>query len=567
MSILLTCASCRQSLKVKDDLAGKRVKCPRCGERVPAPAAVGGRDEPPPTATAEEPSAAAPLLVRCTGCGLKLKAKPEKAGKSIKCPKCARVVKVPMPEAETDDDWIDITEAYQPPSPRTAIASRTAAEPAAPTRAQGDWGRDVLEEQEIPEEMQEKFRAALTRNEYFVWCARPLMPILMRRARLRQLYGILLMIGITIAMPLIAFALFRLGQPGALAAAGLALVFMVIFELVGFFMILTPAKTRKNAPYRPCYALTNRRLLIHPGKGTQTYLSEDGNRSSTVVNADQVLGIIDYPAVELMGLQRIENKRISGAGDLVLWRTLFDKPAGQLTALGDIAAVEKRVREQLLHPIIDKLLRGELALKDTIGLKKRSDAGGEVLRPEHDLSDAVDDEEEDVKPRRAPQKAIQEVPAELRAQAERELTKGEELLWVGVPQGKTQRRSLLGVWLGKAQRCEPRYFLYALTNRRALLWVQTGLPLGKNLVLGGQRRGPVSYYPLALGNAEFEEDTRVAQGGSILFKKVRVTIVTHEKNRTTTKRELHLFGILRVQQGRALARMLFNTLVRPVRRN
>jgi hypothetical protein len=508
-----------------------------------------------------EPPAAAPLLVHCTGCELKLKAKPEKAGKPIKCPKCGKVVTAPMPATVNDDGWIDITEAYRPPAPRAPAA------PPTPARAKGDWGRDVLEEQEIPAEMQEKFHEALTRNEYFVWCTRPLLPILMRRARLRQLYGVLVMIGVAIAMPLLALFLYRLGKPEALAAAGVALLMMVIFELVGFFMILTPAKTRKNAPYRPCYALTNRRLLIHPGKGTQTYLSEDGSQSSTVINADKVLGIIDYSAGELMGLQRIENKRIAGAGELVLWRTLFDKPAARLTALDDIATVEKRVREQLLHPIVDKLLRGELELKDTIGIKKKSDVGGEVLRAEYDLADIADeDRDDDNNPRRTLRKAMREVPEELRQQAERELTEGEELLWVGLPQGKTQKRGLLDVMLGRAPRKEPNYVLYALTNRRALLWVQTGLPLGKGRVLGGQRRGPVSYYPMALTEAEFEEDVRIAPGGSIVFKKVRLTIVSHDKGRTSRKQEIHHFGILRVHQGRTLARVLFDTLLRPVRR-
>ena len=37
MTILLRCPSCQQPLKVKEELAGKKVKCPGCGVPVPVP--------------------------------------------------------------------------------------------------------------------------------------------------------------------------------------------------------------------------------------------------------------------------------------------------------------------------------------------------------------------------------------------------------------------------------------------------------------------------------------------------------------------------------------------------
>ena len=38
MAISLSCPSCDKTLKVKDELAGRKVKCPGCGEAVPVPA-------------------------------------------------------------------------------------------------------------------------------------------------------------------------------------------------------------------------------------------------------------------------------------------------------------------------------------------------------------------------------------------------------------------------------------------------------------------------------------------------------------------------------------------------
>jgi hypothetical protein len=49
MAILVTC-SCGKKLKVKDDLAGKRIKCPTCMEPLIVPA--GGADEPYESASA-----------------------------------------------------------------------------------------------------------------------------------------------------------------------------------------------------------------------------------------------------------------------------------------------------------------------------------------------------------------------------------------------------------------------------------------------------------------------------------------------------------------------------------
>ncbi len=38
MSQMLTCPGCQATLRVRDDMAGKKIKCPRCAELVPVPA-------------------------------------------------------------------------------------------------------------------------------------------------------------------------------------------------------------------------------------------------------------------------------------------------------------------------------------------------------------------------------------------------------------------------------------------------------------------------------------------------------------------------------------------------
>ena len=62
MPIKITCQECGKALRVADDYAGRRAKCPACGAVIPIPAAGRARTRPaahraasPPTAAGEAP--------------------------------------------------------------------------------------------------------------------------------------------------------------------------------------------------------------------------------------------------------------------------------------------------------------------------------------------------------------------------------------------------------------------------------------------------------------------------------------------------------------------------------
>jgi phage FluMu protein Com len=65
------------------------------------------------------------IAVRCTGCQSKLNAPPAAAGKSMKCPKCQAVLRVPAAEPEgfevVKDDFEVVDEP--PPIPKPPMAS------------------------------------------------------------------------------------------------------------------------------------------------------------------------------------------------------------------------------------------------------------------------------------------------------------------------------------------------------------------------------------------------------------------------------------------------------------
>ncbi len=80
MSILATC-QCGKSFNAKPDLAGKTVKCPACGSALSIP-----KPEPKPAADG--------IRVSCT-CGRAFNAPPALAGKKAKCPGCGSVLSIP----------------------------------------------------------------------------------------------------------------------------------------------------------------------------------------------------------------------------------------------------------------------------------------------------------------------------------------------------------------------------------------------------------------------------------------------------------------------------------------
>ncbi|MCX7803857.1 MAG: hypothetical protein N3A38_01575 [Planctomycetota bacterium] len=113
------CVGCGAALAVRAELAGRKIRCPKCGAAVDVPAvprqtgtpagtAVGGAAQPGPLPVQPPPSAAssgtlgaayaakAVVRCRCGGCGAALAVRAELAGRNIRCPKCGAVVDVPI---------------------------------------------------------------------------------------------------------------------------------------------------------------------------------------------------------------------------------------------------------------------------------------------------------------------------------------------------------------------------------------------------------------------------------------------------------------------------------------
>ena len=144
MSIKFLCSHCKKVLSVKDQLAGKRGKCPHCGTVVlvpvpakPASAPAAIRPAQPPAASpppapppppadldalaaaalADEPKSdgppAAPTTIdfECPMCGEKLHMPLNLAGKREPCPECKRIIRVPEPEKKDPANWRQVNQS------------------------------------------------------------------------------------------------------------------------------------------------------------------------------------------------------------------------------------------------------------------------------------------------------------------------------------------------------------------------------------------------------------------------------------------------------------------------
>src|SRR5262245_3103230 len=127
--IRFRCSQCQKPLQVKDELAGKKVRCPQCKTVVVIPVAptvkpAAAPVEPPPdiealaaAAFSDEPAtngkqqaAATTIDFSCEYCETLIHAPLEEAGKRMQCPNpdCRSLIKVPTPKEEKPKDWRDL---------------------------------------------------------------------------------------------------------------------------------------------------------------------------------------------------------------------------------------------------------------------------------------------------------------------------------------------------------------------------------------------------------------------------------------------------------------------------
>lgn len=93
MPIKASC-SCGHVFKAPSKLAGQKVKCPKCKKPIKLPAAKssGDKQAKPAAKQADGAKKSSKIAVKCGKCEKTFGAKPELAGKKVKCPSCGEPV-------------------------------------------------------------------------------------------------------------------------------------------------------------------------------------------------------------------------------------------------------------------------------------------------------------------------------------------------------------------------------------------------------------------------------------------------------------------------------------------
>lgn len=114
MLIKALCPHCHKGLRVKQELIGKKGKCPACLKVfvVNPPEATGGNVEELAAAALADASATdgpvdqkKPVEFTCLYCDERVEVSADLAGKQTPCPHCRRIVKVPLPAQTKPKDW------------------------------------------------------------------------------------------------------------------------------------------------------------------------------------------------------------------------------------------------------------------------------------------------------------------------------------------------------------------------------------------------------------------------------------------------------------------------------
>src|SRR6267378_7320569 len=128
MALKFSCPHCRKGIRVKEELAGKKGKCPACHQvlTIPTVARPGAPTSAKPTTESDIEALALAALAEkektkpspgpdsassqkiefpCPMCDEKISLSADLAGKRAPCPECKRIIKVPELQKEEPKDW------------------------------------------------------------------------------------------------------------------------------------------------------------------------------------------------------------------------------------------------------------------------------------------------------------------------------------------------------------------------------------------------------------------------------------------------------------------------------
>jgi hypothetical protein len=257
-----------------------------------------------------------PIVVQCDACDAKMNAPDNAAGKKVRCPKCgdpvpvpggasSRVAAGPAPKPKKASYDEDQDEEEEEEEPRAKVKKK-----APPPEDEEDENEDEEDEprskkkkkkskgggglfDELSEEEEAEVRDSLRGKERLLWAGKP-------SARLMMLRSIPVMFGgcFFFIISIIVFFSFGGGPKTGGGGDAMFVLIPIIFIVVGLVLCTSPLWAKARAG-RTFYALTSRRALIWRG----------GYLWGTTYE--------EYSALQILNYKRQNSWFVEGAGDLV----------------------------------------------------------------------------------------------------------------------------------------------------------------------------------------------------------------------------------------------------------
>jgi hypothetical protein len=214
-------------------------------------------------------------------------------------------------------------------------------------------GQDPFEGLDVPEKMQDGVRDSLEKDEEIVWVGRPMLEILLKKAKVGRIVGLVL--GPIVIGGIVAGFIFSETVP-----LGVTLGVGGFLLLISILCILAPALTTRYSHKRPCYVVTNQRAIIYQGGWTKT---KAYNRRQLMTK-----------------MERRDSRWVEGAGDLVFERTVtYSGNDTRGRAGGGRSGPTKEVEEQGFMDVADvrdveNLIRTTIILRKPTKAEEKADA-------------------------------------------------------------------------------------------------------------------------------------------------------------------------------------------------
>lgn len=322
MPITVRCPACPAAFKVRDEIAGKKVKCPKCGQVVAVPRT---KEAPVPDSKPKGPSAAETV---------RAKAPPEVPA----LPPARKKAAVPIEEDAGE----------QPPEPRRRR------QPARPAVSEEDAGGS-FEDLAVPDQFRDKIEEEIG-DERVVWLGRPDPAAMMKKGVYGIIVGAVLLL---VAVVILVVALVA-GLDGIMIAV--AGFFAFVFLLGGIGLLLTPVWIKKFAHRRPVYVLTEERTVVLQWKlgrfDLRSYRPKDLEKMKLEVRADGsgniIMGYDEHAHAHTTYRRRAGDRGNAQTGRAAELRAdtstvSFRIPVGFLE-LNDVETIDRLVRRTLDLP-------------------------------------------------------------------------------------------------------------------------------------------------------------------------------------------------------------------------